>query len=106
MLKARPGIEHRDIAVPAKRRCIRVLRRYPLRIGWQRRPGAAVAEHPEPILDVVGEGAECLHLLELGSRDDGERLLLPVDHAGLQRGIDLGEIDAGRRQAEGLGERG
>ena len=51
---------------------------------------------------MVGHGAELLHLVELRRLDDGERIFLAFDHLGLQRGIDLGEVDAGGRRAEGL----
>ena len=54
----------------------------------------------------VGERAVFLHLEQLGEIDDRERVLLALGHLGLQRRIDLVEVDAGRRGAERLEHRG
>ena len=34
-----------------------------------------------------------LHLVELGRVDDGERVFLPVRDLGLERRVDLGEVE-------------
>ena len=69
-----------------------------LDVGRQASPGAAVGDEPEAVPDVVGERAVLLHLVELGHLDDRQRVLLRVDDLGLQRRIDLAELQAGRRR--------
>ena len=69
-------------------------------------PRCAVRHHPEAFPHVAGERAELLHLVELRRVDQRERIFLPVDHLGLQRRIDLDEIDRGRRGAERAEHRG
>lgn len=54
---------------------------------------------------MVRDRAALLHLVELGDLDDRQRVLLRVDHLGLQRRIDLGELQAGRGCAERLEHR-
>ena len=49
---------------------------------------------------MVGEAAVFLHLIELRGIDQHQRVLLPVDDAGLQRAVRLVEVDRGRRGAE------
>ena len=40
-----------------------------------------------------GQADQWIDLVELGARDVGERILLPVDHALLQRDVELAEGD-------------
>ena len=49
---------------------------------------------------MVSEGYVFLHLIEFEQVDERERVLLALDDLGLQRRIDLVDIDAGRRGAE------
>ena len=51
---------------------------------------------------VRGERDELVHLVQLGGVDVGERVLLPVHHALLQRDVELVEVDLLRRRAERL----
>jgi hypothetical protein len=51
---------------------------------------------------VGGERDEGVHLLQLGRLDVGERVLLPVHHALLQRDVELAEVDLLRRRAQRL----
>ena len=76
-----------------------------LQVGGQAAPSAAVGDEPEAVPDVVGERAVLLHLVELGDLDDRQRILLRVDDLGLQRGVDLAELQARRRGAERLEHR-
>ena len=69
-------------------------------------PGAAVGQEPEAVPHVVGQRAVFLHLVQLGGRDDRQRVLLALDDLGLQRRIDLAEIDRGGRGVERLEHRG
>ena len=69
-------------------------------------PGAAVGQEPEAVPHVVGQRAVLLHLVELCGRDDRQRIFLALDDLGLQRGIDLAEIDRGGGGVERLEHRG
>src|SRR5471030_180843 len=75
-------------------------------VGGQRLPRLLVGQEPEAVPHVVGDGAILLHLVELGRVDQRQRILLAVDHVGLQRGVDLAEVDRGWRCAEGLEQAG
>jgi hypothetical protein len=46
---------------------------------------------------VAGERDVFLHLVEFAEVDERKRIFLALDDLGLQRGIDLAEIDADRR---------
>jgi hypothetical protein len=48
---------------------------------------------------VLGHHHVLLHLVEFHRRDGVERIFLPVDQAGLQRGVELGEVDRDRGRA-------
>ena len=71
-----------------------------LEIGGQALPSAPVAEKPVPVSHVIGERAVFLHLIELCCIDGDKRIFLPINDVGLQRRIDLCEIDARRRCTE------
>src|SRR5271169_5124769 len=55
--------------------------------------------------NVVGQATIFLYLVELCCVDQHQRVLLAVDHTRLQRAVDLGKIDRGRRRAEALEQR-
>src|SRR5579883_1110736 len=88
----------------------RALREVPgndlLEVFGQRLPASLVGEHPIAIPHMARERAEFLHFEELGDLDQGQRILLALDHLCLERRVDLGEIDAGRGRAERLEHRG
>src|SRR3984885_11077812 len=65
-------------------------------------PGAVARHDPGAIPDVVGPRTEFLNLVELGRLGNDQRVFLSVDNAGLQRRVDIGKIDAGRRGAKRL----
>ena len=71
-----------------------------LQIGRQLLPRRDVERGVEAGPDVVGQAAILLHLEQLGGVDQHQRVFLPVHDAGLQRAVDLVEIDRGRRGAE------
>src|ERR1700688_3799691 len=50
----------------------------PLQLLRQLPPGRAVGEEPEAVPHMVGDRAVLLHLVELGDRDDRERVLLAL----------------------------
>ena len=66
-------------------------------VGWQAFPCGAVAENPVTVPHVRREADVLLHFIELGGGDDRQRIFLALHHAGLQRRIQLVEID--RRRA-------
>ena len=56
-------------------------------------PRPAFAEDPVTVPDMAGQAAVLLDLVEPGRRDDRQRVLLAVHHLGLQRRVELVEID-------------
>ena len=77
-----------------------------LNVRRQPREGAAVGEDEVGVPHVAGEAAIFLHLIELGRSDDGQRILLALNNSGLQRRIELVEVDRRRTGAERLEEAG
>src|SRR5271157_5350192 len=69
-------------------------------------PRAAIAEDPVAVPHVAGHAAELLHLVQPRGGDDGQRVLLAFDDLGLQRRIDLVEVDQRRPGAEQREQRG
>jgi hypothetical protein len=67
---------------------------------------AAVHQEPEAVPHVVGHRAVFLDLIELRRRDQRQRILLALHDLGLQRRIDLAEIDRSGRGVERLEHRG
>jgi len=55
--------------------------------------------------DLIGHAAIVLYLVELCRVDQDQRIFLPVDQPGLQRAVNLAEIDRGRRRPEMLKQR-
>src|SRR4051812_28794932 len=76
-----------------------------LDVAGQRFPGPAVGDEPETVPDVIADGAVFLHLVEFCDLNDRQRVFLRIDDAGLQRRIDLAELQAGRRRPQRLEHR-
>ena len=64
-----------------------------LQISRQERERALVAKDPIAVPDVAGKAAALLYLVEASGGDDRERVFLPFDDLGLQRRVELIEID-------------
>src|SRR5689334_18813175 len=70
------------------------------------RTQAPVDQEVVAVPHMVGERAVLLHLEQLRERDQRQRVLLPVDDLGLQRGVDLVEVDTGGCCPEALEQGG
>ncbi len=84
---------------------LRLLRRFLehlAHVGRQRIPVVLADDQVRRRVDVVGQRQELLHLLQLRRVDLGERILLAVHHAGLQRGEELRELHRAGVGAVGL----
>lgn len=65
-------------------------------------PEVGVDDEERGGVEMAGRGQILLHIVEAIGGDDGQGVLLAVDRALLQRGIELAEVDDGGGGAEGL----
>ena len=78
-----------------------------LLVGRQLVPELLAHQQRPDAVDVVGHHGVVLHLVELGGQNGRQRILLTVDHAGLQGRIDLWErhrLGRGAQRRESLDE--
>jgi hypothetical protein len=96
------AVQLRDVGAFVQRGAVQFPRDDRLRVGRQRREAALVGKHPEPVPHVAGHRDVFLHFVQFGDFDQGQRVFLALGNLGLQRRVDLGEVDADGGGAERL----
>src|ERR1700732_307491 len=85
--------QFRDICPLVARRLVEFAGDNCLYVGRQLGESPFVAKHPVAVPDMPRQATGLLHFIEPCRRNDGQRILLALNHLGLKRGVDFVEVD-------------